>query len=108
MYGFWAIVILIGILNRAFALAVQYRQRRLCRDPEASNERRLPSKSALGGARRWIKRYITLPATFGYRHQQAFGWCTVPKRITAFLVFAFVVINILLTSVRYRAFKRNI
>lgn len=102
-YWYWAVVLFIGIVNRCFAAVVHYRQRKAYRDPENGNQRRLPSKGPLSSIHRLIKRYITLPATFGYRHQQPFGWCTVPTRITSFFVFLFVAINIILSSVNNKA-----
>lgn len=108
MYGFWAIVLLIGMVNRLFAAVVQWRMRRTYTDSEASIDRRQASKVRLSGARRWIQTHVTLPAVFGYRHQQPLGWCTVPTRIQSFLVFAFVAINLVLCSATYRAFDNNI
>lgn len=108
MYGFWAIVLFYGMCNRLFALAVHYQKRRVYEDHESNNERRLPTKPLLAAPRRWFKRYVTLPATFGYRHQLPFGYCTVPTRIQSFWIFAFVVINVVLTAVGYESFARNI
>ena len=105
MYYFWAVVLFVGVANRCFAAAVHYRQRRVHKDSEAGNNERLPTPTPRSRIRRLIRRYITLPATFGYRHQQPFGWCTVPTRITSLLVFIFVAINIVLTSVRYHTFQ---
>ena len=105
MWYFWAIVLFIGVVHRLFAAAIHYRLRRVQQDPEGGNHSGLPSKTPLSGIRGWIKRFITLPATFGYRHQQPYGWCTVPTRITSLIVFAFVAINVILTSVRYHAFQ---
>ena len=102
MYYYWASVLFIGILNRGFTAAVYYRQRRISHDPEAGSQRQLPSKGPLNSILRLIKRHITLPATFGYRHQQPFGWCTLPTRITSFWVFLFVAINIILLAVNNR------
>lgn len=104
MYYFWMIVLLVGVVNRLFAAAVHYRLRKLGSDPEAGDSKEIPTKGTIGAIRKMIKMYITLPATFGYRHQQPFGWCTVPKRITSLMVFAFIVVNLILTSVVYHAF----
>lgn len=108
MYGFWAIVLAVGMVNRLFAALVQWRMRRTHHDSEASIDRHQLSKPRFSGIRRLIQTHITLPALFGYRHQEPFGWCTVPTRIQTFLVFAFVAINLVLCSVTYRAFDHNI
>ena len=108
MYGFWAIVLSVGMVNRLFAALVQWRMRRPHHDPEASIDRHQLSKPRFSRIRRLIQTQVTLPALFGYRHQDPFGWCTVPTRIQTFLVFAFVAINLVLCSVTYRAFDHNI
>ncbi|KAF9876870.1 ferric reductase like transmembrane component [Colletotrichum karsti] len=41
----------------------------------------------------WLKRYITVPATFGYRCSQNLGWCTIPPRIQSLTIFAFIALN---------------
>lgn len=108
MYGFWSIVLFVGMCNRFFALIMHYKKRRDYEDSEANNERRIPSKPVLSTPRRWIQRYITLPATFGYRHQQPFGYCTIPTRIQSFWVFSFVAINVVLTAVGYEGYSGSI
>ena len=103
MYYFWAIVLFIGVVHRLFAAFVHYRTRRAYRDPEAGS--RLQAKTSQRGIHGLIKRYITLPATFGYRHQQPFGWGwgSLPTRVTSIMLFIFIGINIILSSVRYHA-----
>lgn len=101
MYYFWAVVLFIGVAHRLFAAVVHYTTRRTYQDPEAGS--RIRSNGKQGGIRRLVRRYITLPATFGYKHQQPFGWCTLPTRITSILVFIFIAINVVLSSVVYRS-----
>ena len=108
LYGFWGIVLLAGILNRLFAAVVHWRIRRTHQDSEADLNRRQLAKPRFSGARRLIQRHITLPAIFGYRHQQPLGWCTIPTRIQSLLVFAYVFLNLILCSVTYRADENNI
>lgn len=109
MYGFWGIVLVTGMLNRLFALIVQWTSRNTHGNTEAASERQvLSSKSSFSGIRRLVRQHIILPAVFGYRHQVAWGWCTVPTRIQSFLVFAFVGLNIILCSIRYSSFDNNI
>lgn len=108
MYGFWAIVLFVGMVNRLFTAVVQWRMRRTYQDSEASIDRRQISKPRFSGIRSLIQRHVTLPALFGYRHQEPLGWCTVPTRIQSVLVFAYVAINLVLCSVTYRAFDHNL
>ena len=102
MYGFWGIILLTGILNRLFKAVVQWKI------GQANFGGRQLVKRRLSGPRRWIQKHITLPAAFGYRHQQALGWCTVPTRIQSLMVLIFIAINAILCAVTYRAFDRNI
>lgn len=108
MYGFWAIVLSVGMVNRLFTALVQWRMRRTHRGSEANFDRPRIYKPRFNRIRRLLQRHVTLPALFGYRHQNPLGWCTVPTRIQTFLVFAFVAINLVLCSVTYRGFDRNI
>ena len=109
MYGFWGIILVFGMGNRLFALIVTWSLSRRHGNSEAISERRISnSKSSFAVVRRLVRRYITLPATFGYRHQQPFGWCTLPTRIQSLMIFLYIGINIILSSVKYTAFAHNI
>lgn len=108
MYGFWGIVLLIGIANRLFAYLVRSRisARKPQNDTEAINRLRISKSSSLD---RWFQSHIILPAAFGYRHQQPWGWCTIPTRIQSLIVFAYVLLNILACAIgNYGGFEGNI
>lgn len=76
---------------------------------EAISERQIrSSKSSFSGIRRLVRQHIILPAVFGYRHSVPWGWCTIPTRLQTFIVFAYVVLNIILCSIRYTSFDDNI
>ncbi|KAK1964789.1 ferric reductase like transmembrane component [Colletotrichum sublineola] len=93
---FWFIVIAIGLGSRLVS-AIGYLQKREC-DP-----RKTPSirhASAL-----WLKRYITVPATFGYRCSQNLGWCTIPPRIQSLTILAFIVVNTFFCIHGYKIFR---
>lgn len=107
--GFWGIVLLIGMINRLFALIVYRTSASTRGNTEAVSERRIQSsKSPFGKVKRLVKQHIILPAIFGYRHQVPWGWCTVPTRIQTFLIFAYVLLNIILSAVRYQSFDDNV
>ncbi|GKT92170.1 ferric reductase like transmembrane component [Colletotrichum tofieldiae] len=81
---FWFIVIAIGLGSRLVSAIGNLQNRE--HDP-----RKTPSiyhASAL-----WLKRYITVPATFGYRCSQNLGWCTIPPRIQSLTIVAFIIVN---------------
>ncbi|GJC84319.1 ferric/cupric reductase transmembrane component B [Colletotrichum liriopes] len=80
---FWFIVIAIGLGSRLVSAIGNLQNRE--HDP-----RKTPSihhASAL-----WLKRYITVPATFGYRCSQNLGWCTIPPRIQSLTIVAFIIV----------------
>lgn len=107
MYGFWGIVLLIGFANRLFAHLVRSRisARKPHNDTEAINRLQTSKSSFLD---RWFRSHIILPAAFGYRHQEPWGWCTIPTRIQSLTVFAYVLLNILGCAIgKYGAFDGN-
>lgn len=107
MYGFWGIVLLVGMLNRLFAFIVSRSRSMTAEDPEgrASHRNRL---RRLTSVRSWTRRHLLLPATFGYRHLQPLGWCTIPTRLQSILVAVFVALNVILCAVDYHALSRNL
>ncbi|RYO80066.1 hypothetical protein DL766_008320 [Monosporascus sp. MC13-8B] len=56
----------------------------------------------------WLRRHVTLPATFGYRNAQPFGWYTVPPRIQTITILAFTIMNIVFCAHGYRVFPGNL
>ncbi|GKT41536.1 ferric/cupric reductase transmembrane component B [Colletotrichum spaethianum] len=82
---FWFIVIAVGLGSRLISAIGNLQKREY-------NPRNTPSiyhASAL-----WLKRYITVPATFGYRCSQNLGWCTIPPRVQSLTILAFIIVNI--------------
>ncbi|KAL0934847.1 ferric-chelate reductase [Colletotrichum truncatum] len=81
---FWFIVCAIGLAARLLsAIASLQRQ-------EWDSQKR---PNVFHWAALWLKRYITVPATFGYRCSQNLGWCTIPPRIQSLTILAFIAVN---------------
>lgn len=55
----------------------------------------------------WLKRFVTVPATFGYRTAQPFGWYTVPPRVQTLTIAVFIVMNVVFCVHGYRVFQDN-
>jgi predicted ferric reductase len=55
-----------------------------------------------------MQRHVTIPAMFGYRASQPFGWYTVPPRLQSLTIFSFVIMNIFLCAHGYRVFQDNL
>ncbi|WYZ43936.1 hypothetical protein EsH8_VII_000372 [Colletotrichum jinshuiense] len=81
---FWIIVVAIGLASRLVSAIASLQKQEL-------HSEKTPG--ILHRAAFWLKRYITIPATFGYRCSQNLGWCTIPPRIQSLTIFAFIATN---------------
>ncbi|KAF5544259.1 ferric-chelate reductase [Fusarium phyllophilum] len=81
---FWAVVVGVGIANRALAQSFSSQDRK----------------------RSWVKRNILIPATLGRRCVQDYGgWGTLPPRIQTLTLILFVIVNIACTVHGYEIFE---
>ncbi|RYP72046.1 hypothetical protein DL769_004533 [Monosporascus sp. CRB-8-3] len=115
MFIFWGVVIAIGLLNRAVVVLVHA----TAPNPRGwqsislgePGEDSVPAASHARSQSRlsvWLKRHVTLPATFGYRNAQPFGWYTVPPRIQSVTILAFTIMNLVFCVHGYRVFPGNL
>jgi hypothetical protein len=112
MYYFWAMVIAFGMCNRLFSLIRGIRkadQQSSWQDSEAASILHNSGVKATNLDRfsNLLRKYIVVPATFGYKCSQNIGWCTVPPRVQSLTIAAFILLNIVLCSVQYHAFSEN-
>lgn len=92
---FWAAVILIGILRHWLQTLRSPRSAAGTRQSLDAETLLLKSKPrALGYPSLYLRRFITVPATFGYRCLQNVGWCTIPPRIETLVIVLFALMNI--------------
>ncbi|RYP34632.1 hypothetical protein DL767_004192 [Monosporascus sp. MG133] len=115
MFIFWGVVIAIGLLNRVAIVlghVVAKKPRGWQSIPlgepggdsiPAASDARSQSRLSI-----WLKRHIMLPATFGYRNAEPFGWYTVPPRIQTITILAFTIMNIVFCVHGYRVFPGNL
>jgi hypothetical protein len=96
MYGFWGLVVLIGLINRCAALLAARRH--------GSGHYRTESNSV----RLWIRKHLLLPATFGQHCQDPIGWCTIPPRFESILLVLYLIMNIVFLFPGYDLFPDNI
>ncbi|KAG4427165.1 hypothetical protein IFR05_017352, partial [Cadophora sp. M221] len=117
MYYFWLVVIAIGLSAHLgqYLLASRYHNPKWQSVPGDDDEDDAIEASSMKWKRSvfdkpytLLKRYVTVPATFGYKRSQNVGWCTIPTRVQSIAIGAFVVINIVLCSCSYRVFANNI
>ena len=112
MYYFWAIVVSIGLCTRLVSLIRGIQRQEWLPVPESeSNLERHSDINDYGIFSLpyvFLKRYIFIPATFGYRCSQSVQWCTIPPRIQSITIASFVLLNIVLCSISYEVFEDNI
>ncbi|KAH8899108.1 ferric reductase like transmembrane component [Thozetella sp. PMI_491] len=115
MFVFWAVVVAIGLGGRfveALSQPVATKRRGWQQIPleELEDGHETASKDTKRAFRltAWLRRHLIVPATFGYRAAQPFGWYTVPPRVQTLTLFAFVVLNVVLCAQRYRVFPDNL
>lgn len=102
MVGFWAFIFLVGIGNRAFHMFVLWKWPITYRHQSAQpGQATKPSYGVFGRIQNAFRKHIVVPATFGYRHQQPFWWCTVPTRLEFIIVWSFVLLNVLTLALDY-------
>ena len=108
MYYFWTIVISFGVGTRLIALITNIRSREWY--AEANDESRAPKdeRGLLRHPHVWLKRYITVPATFGDHCSQPLGWCTIPPRAQTLTIATFIILNTVLCCASYRLTDGNL
>lgn len=100
MIIFWIVVVAMGVLSRLIA-AIGDAQRSMVK-PSTGISRPFHAFSV------WLKRHVTIPATFGYRCAQNLGWCTIPPRIQSLTLLAFIAMNVFLSLYGYRFTDNNL
>ncbi|OLN92815.1 Ferric/cupric reductase transmembrane component 2-like protein 4 [Colletotrichum chlorophyti] len=82
---FWLIVVAIGLASRLVSAIANLQK-------QEWDSRKKPG--ILHWSALWLKQYVTVPATFGYRCSQNLGWCTVPPRVQSLTIFTFIAVNV--------------
>jgi predicted ferric reductase len=110
MYYFWIAVATIGISTRLVSLIRNLEHQRRYQ-PVATHEPGYVTSKRRGTTNlleAWLKRVITVPATFGNRCSQPYGWCTIPPRIQSLTILLFVLLNIALCTYTYQLTDGNL
>ncbi|KAH7379419.1 ferric-chelate reductase [Phaeosphaeria sp. MPI-PUGE-AT-0046c] len=110
MYYFWILVVFFGVVSRLLSILGNFRHRRR---RHISNDNYLDSHTSTRsrpfvGSPAWLKRHLTVPATFGNRCSAPYGWCTIPPRIQSATILLFVVLNFVLCTFSYRLTEGNL
>ncbi|KAH7020980.1 ferric reductase like transmembrane component-domain-containing protein [Microdochium trichocladiopsis] len=113
LFVFWTAVIAIGLSYRFLGRWDRHKSTKRngwiplddSEDEELGSSFKSSSRTSL--PHQWIKRYITIPATFGQKSSQSFGWYTVPPRVQTLTLATFVVMNIAFCCHGYWVFPGN-
>lgn len=114
MYMFWVIVIAIGLINRVLlSLTQRMNPKRMHSESvplgvAEGNTSLSTRNSRLRNVGVWLKAHLIIPAAFGYKKSQSFGWYTVPPRIESLTILAFIILNIFCTIHGYHIFPNNL
>lgn len=104
LYGYWGLVVLIGMGNRAIQhLRHRRSQPRLDLIKGESFGRQSSSPIARAGV--WIRRHMLLPLTFANHREAPF---TIPTRLEGLLIALYVVMNFVFCLPGYHTFKGNL
>ena len=113
VFLFWIIAILVGVgfrISHMFKGSVSEKAALAREEADEARE----SLTARSRPRRrdyprlWLKRFVTMPATFGYKCLQNVGWCTIPPRVESLIILVFIILNTLLCVIGYPFFDGNL
>lgn len=106
LYGYWGLVVLIGMINRA----VQYARHRRSPQPNLIRGKVIERKpgSIISRTQRAIRRSLLMPLAFGNKHKEPLRWASPPTRTEGLLVAIYIVMNIVFCFPGYHLFEGNL
>jgi predicted ferric reductase len=110
MYYFWIVVVAVGVSTRLQTLIQDLRLQTQKYHPIYSDatEHHFETHSVLRLPRTCLKRFVTVPATFGGRCSRPYGWCTIPPRMQSITIALFVTLNAFLCTSGYHLTDGNL
>ncbi|WWC60289.1 uncharacterized protein I303_102858 [Kwoniella dejecticola CBS 10117] len=104
LYILVGLAILVGALNRLFALFAQ----RYTTPSDASEM--IPRAGVRSRWYTWYRKHVEVPALFGYKHSQASAWgmLSIPTRLQGIFIFLYVALNVIFTVTGYEIFYNNL
>lgn len=106
LYGYWGLVIVVGIITRLVQSARHRRQPQINLIRGDVPERQhgfIISRMARG-----VRRNLLMPLAFGNKRQKPLDWCAPPTRIEGLLVALYVVMNIVFCFPGYHLVEGNL
>ncbi|KAH4256495.1 hypothetical protein HBI04_160270 [Parastagonospora nodorum] len=110
MYYFWIVIVTFGTSTRLTSLIARSIIQEKSESAAASftSPSGVKRRSIVSRPKAWIKRHITIPATFGDRCSQPYGWCTIPPRVQSLTICVFVMLNFWLSVCSYQLTDGNL
>jgi predicted ferric reductase len=110
MYYFWIVVVAVGVSTRLQTLIQDLRLQTQKYHPIYSDatEHHFKTHSVLRLPSICLKRFVTVPATFGGRCSRPYGWCTIPPRMQSITIALFVTLNAFLCTSGYHLTDGNL
>ncbi|OAR02042.1 hypothetical protein LLEC1_06126 [Akanthomyces lecanii] len=100
LYGFWGLVILMGICNRLWTFI-------------SSRRKRIPIESQTGDLSasrkisKWLNIHLLQAPTRSHHHHEPWGWWTLPLRIHTIVIALYILLHVLIIATRYRVTDEN-
>ncbi|KAL1890514.1 hypothetical protein Sste5346_008182 [Sporothrix stenoceras] len=109
-YGFWAIILLFGVVQNITYKIIESRSSYVYTDAEGSGRPINNAKPAniFGRAAAVVRKYVIMPSALPPYHQQRIMGCTIPTRAETFVVASYWIIGIVLGAVNIHGFNGNI
>lgn len=106
LYGYWGLVILVGMINRG----VQFARHRRSPQPDLIRGKVIARQegSIVARTQRAVRRSLLMPLAFGNKHQESLKWASPPTRTEGLLIAVYVVMNIVFCFPGYHLFEGNL
>lgn len=106
LYGYWGLVILVGMINRG----VQFARHRRSPQPDLIRGKVIARKegSIVARTQRAVRRSLLMPLAFGNKHQESLKWASPPTRTEGLLIAIYVVMNIVFCFPGYHLIDGNL
>ncbi|TQW00988.1 ferric-chelate reductase [Cordyceps javanica] len=100
MYGFWGLIILVGVCNRLWVLASGLGKR-------TPTERQTEKLKTSRKVSKWLNIHLLQAPTRSHHHHEPWGWWTLSLRIHTIVIALYILLHILVVATRYRVVDEN-
>lgn len=101
-YGFWAIVLLVGMGTRLAEVLGKRKNQDEVVSENSNKPKTLFSKIYTG-----IKTNLLMAPTFSYHYHQSYGWFTIPLRMHTIIISCYIIIHVAVLAVKYPLYDES-